>query len=244
MSVVPLKAMASYMRALHTLPGPGLGPLPLQACADALGLDGLALLLAPEGAVPEPVQLVGERTLALEDLQLTQGQGPSRDAAQRGELHLLADLGTPDGHAEMRWPGLASAIDELGIAAVFAFPLRIGIIAMGALVGHRIRPGPLSSGHLADAFALTDTLAQVIITLTARPIPSSGMLLDDTELHFAEVHQATGMLAAQHRITCAQALVRLRAYAYGHNRRLLGCARDVLAHRLHLDGGDNDDASD
>ena len=39
--------MADYLRALSSHTGPGLAPLPLAACADMLGLDGLGLLLSP-----------------------------------------------------------------------------------------------------------------------------------------------------------------------------------------------------
>jgi hypothetical protein len=227
--------MATYLRALHTHPGPGLAPLPLQACAQALGLDGLALLLAPAGTGVELVQSFGTYAIALEDLQLTQGQGPSRDAAQKGALHLLPDLSDPTASAARRWPGLPGAIQDLGVHAVFSFPLRIGVISLGALTGHRIRSGPLSTDQLADAFALTDTLAQVIIDQAARPQPANGMLQDEPGLLFAEVHQATGMLSAQQNISCARALVLLRGYAYAHNWPLLTCARDVLHHRLRLD---------
>lgn len=233
---MPRQAMASYLRALHTHPGPGLAPLPLQACAQALGLDGLALLLVPAGTGVELVQSFGTYATALEDLQLTQGQGPSPDAAQKSTLHLLPDLSAPTASAARHWPGLPGAIQDLGVHAVFSFPLRIGIIALGALTGHRTRSGPLSAGQLADAFALADTLAQVIIDQAARPEPTSGMLLNEPGLLFAEVHQTTGMLSAQQNISCARALVLLRGYAYSHDRPLLTCARDILHHRLRLDG--------
>ncbi|MFE7074612.1 ANTAR domain-containing protein [Streptomyces sp. NPDC057620] len=226
--------MASYLRALHTHPGPDLAPLPLQACATALDLDGLALLFTPADGPVELVQSFGTHTLALEDLQLTQGQGPSLDAARNGTLLLLPDLGDPTAFAATRWPTLPGAIQDLGIAAVFAFPLNIGIITLGALTGHRTRPGPLSADRLADAFGLTSTLAQVIIDQAARPEATSGMFLDEPGLHFAEVHQATGMLSTQLAITCAQALVLLRAHAYSQNRSILTCARDILHHRLQL----------
>ncbi|MFI6049975.1 ANTAR domain-containing protein [Streptomyces violascens] len=236
---MPHQAMAAYLLELHAHRGPGLPPLPLAACARELGLDGLALLLTAQGKTPELVQSHGPLTGVLEDLQLTQGQGPSWDAARTGALLLLPDLADPTGFAARRWPGLPGAVHDLGIAAVFALPLRLGAITLGALTGHRTRAGPLTPDELADALHLADTLTQVIITLTARPAPSSGMLLDNADLHFAEVHQATGMLAAQHGLTCAQALVHLRAYAFTQNRRLLSCARDVLDHRLRLDALDD-----
>ncbi|WP_406341807.1 ANTAR domain-containing protein [Streptomyces sp. NBC_00648] len=227
--------MADYLRTLSSHTGPGLAPLPLAACAEMLGLNGLGLLLAPGGGPSELVQSCGERTTALEDLQKVQGQGPSLEAARHGALMLLPDMTDTSTFATDRWPGLPGAIEALGVRAVFAFPLRIGIIALGALTGHRTRPGPMSADQLTDAFRLTDTVAQVIIATAAHAELPDIPLLDDPGLHFAEVHQATGMLAAQLDTDCDHALIRLRGHAFSHDRPLLDVARDVLARQLHLD---------
>ncbi|MGA4840517.1 ANTAR domain-containing protein [Streptomyces sp. G45] len=231
--------MADYLRTLSSHTGPGLAPLPLAACADMLGLDGLALLLAPGGNPAELVQSYGERTLALEDLQQVQGQGPSLDTAGHGALMLLPDVTDTATFATDRWPGLPGAIEALGVRAVFSFPLRIGVIALGALTGHRTRPGPMSTDQLTDAFGLADTIAQVTIATATRAELPHTPLLDEPGLHFAEVHQATGMLADQLDTDCDHALIRLRGHAFSHDRPLLDVARDVLARRLRLD--DNGD---
>lgn len=228
--------MASYLRALEAHPDPGLPPLPLRACAQTLGLDGLAFLLASDGTPPELLQSYGEHTAALEDVQLTQGQGPSLDAARHATLTLAPDMAALD---PSRWPGLAPAVLGLGVRAVFAFPLRIGNICLGVLTAHRTAPGPMTAPQLTDALILADTVAGLLTGLAARPGPSAALLMDDPGLHFAEVHQATGMLAAQLGIPLAQALVRLRAHAFSHDRPLLETARDVLGRRLRLDVTDN-----
>ncbi|WP_055566634.1 ANTAR domain-containing protein [Streptomyces atriruber] len=227
--------MADYLRTLSSHTGPGLAPLPLAACADMLGLDGLGLLLAPGGGRAELVQSFGERTLALEDLQQVQGQGPSLDAARHGALILLPDVADTSAFATARWPGLPGAMEPLGVRAVFSFPLRIGVIALGALTGHRTRPGPMSTGQLTDALGMADTVAQITITTAAQTDRPHAPLLDEPGLHFAEVHQATGMLADQLATDCDHALIRLRGYAFSHDRPLLDVARDVLARRMRLD---------
>ena len=50
------------------------------------------------------------------------------------------------------------------------------------------------------------------------------------------VHQAAGMVAAQLDVSVGQALIRLRAYAFGNDRPLTDVARDVVARTLRFDG--------
>jgi hypothetical protein len=45
------------------------------------------------------------------------------------------------------------------------------------------------------------------------------------------------MVAAQLGVSVGQALVRLRAYAFGHGRALADVAHDVLARKLRFDQG-------
>ncbi|MGW9209699.1 ANTAR domain-containing protein [Embleya sp. NPDC055664] len=236
MTSVSQRAMARYLLAQQTRAGPALSPLPLSECAESLGLDGLAFLLAPGGPPPELLQSCGALTAPLEDLQLTQGQGPSTDAAH-GTLFLAADL---PAIPPTRWPGLLPEIMDLGVHAIFAFPLRLGVIVLGVLTGHRTTPGPMTPGQLTDAFVLAGALGSLLIGVAAQPDSPTAFLAEGQELHFAEVHQATGMLSAQLGITPAHALIRLRAHAFGHDSPLLDTARAVLDHRLHLRTEDDD----
>lgn len=48
------------------------------------------------------------------------------------------------------------------------------------------------------------------------------------------MHRATGMVLVQLGVTAAVALIRLRAYAYAHERRLRDVAADVVARRLRF----------
>lgn len=140
----------------------------------------------------------------------------------------LADL------APSRWPGLAGALVAAGVAAVFAFPLRAGGTVLGSLTGHRATPGPLTSVQLGDALSLAGTAARAATAGTALPDGPAALVLEEPELLFAEVHQATGMLSAQLHVPCAQALALLRGHAFAHACPLLAVARDVLGHRLRL----------
>ncbi|POX37726.1 hypothetical protein C3486_26925 [Streptomyces sp. Ru73] len=201
------------------------GLLPLRECARALGLDGLALLLAYDAGTPEPVRTHGPLTVPLEDLQLVYGQGPSVDAAQHGITVLVPDLAA----ASSLWTGLTPPLQSLGVEALFAFPINIGNTRLGAFSGHRRAPGGMTSQQLNGARLLADAAAHTVLRLTA-------WLTAENHLPFVEAHQASGVLALRHGISLDQAWLRLRMHAFRHDRSLLETSRALLH-----DGFDFDD---
>jgi hypothetical protein len=96
---------------------------------------------------------------------------------------------------------------------VFAFPLVMGAISVGALEIHRGREGELSAAELADGLLFADAaLPRVLDHLSGSDavdgpqLPSSGF-----EYRWAEVHQATGMISVQLASDLTVALLRWRA---------------------------------
>ena len=190
------------------------------------------------GHLMSVTDLVSER---LAELQLTLGEGPCPDAADDGGLVLASDLGEME--ADLRWPVFAPAARQAGAAAIFAFPLRIGAIRAGVMGLYRDRAGPLSDEQLGDALIIADAAALLLISAdhadqadqdgeTAGAGP--GGQPADLAGHRAEIDQATGMLTEQLGVGIAEAFIRLRAYAYAHDRPLADLARDIVARRLRL----------
>jgi hypothetical protein len=182
----------------------------------------------------------------LEELTLTLGEGPGVDAIVDGPA-LVADLTA--GECLTRWPVFAPAAAKAGVRAVFALPLRIGAIRLGVLALYRAEPGELDREQLADALMLADTMGALLLEAghdpPDRPRPD-GSWLEHAGAQNPVVHQATGMVIVQLGVTAAVALIRLRAHAYAHDRRLREVAADVVARRLRFDpdpgGGEDRDA--
>jgi hypothetical protein len=61
----------------------------------------------------------------------------------------------------------------------------------------------------------------------------AGELEAGADLHFA-VHNAAGIVSVQEDISVADALIRLRAFAFSNDRRLADVARDVIGRTLRL----------
>jgi hypothetical protein len=146
---------------------------------------------------------------------------------------LEPDLRAP---AEARWPAFSPLVIEAGGRAVFAFPLRLGAVRLGALDLYRDRSGRLTDDQHADALVLADVVTEAVLLMpSAAPAGLlAAALAEGADLH-PVVHQATGMVAAQLGASVGEALVRLKAFAFGNGRALDDVSKDVLAGTLRFD---------
>jgi len=206
------------------------------ACAAAIaaaGVDSAAVTVMLSATPRETIYASDQFASELEELTLTLGEGPCVDAFA-GSPALAADVTAPDCLA--RWPMFAPAAAQAGVRAVFALPLQVGAIRVGVMGLYRARPGDLDREQLADVVVLADTACALLLDSAEsdQPRPDGRWPAPAAPQH-PEVHQATGMIIVQLGVTAAVALVRLRAYAYAHDRRLRDVAADVVARRLRFD---------
>jgi hypothetical protein len=198
------------------------------------GVDRAAVAVALSASPRETMYASDPVAAEVEELTLTLGEGPGVDALTGGPA-LVADLIAADCLA--RWPVFAPAALHAGVRAVFALPLQVGAIRLGVLDLYRAAPGKLDREQLADALVLADTACALLLDAPRqgdRRRPNGGGPEPAGSPH-PEVHQATGMITVQLGVSVAVALVRLRAHAYAHDRRLRDVAADVVARRLRFD---------
>ena len=213
-------------------------------CAVAVASEGVsgAWVTAASGQTPDVIMYVTDPVAEqLAELQLTLGEGPGQDAQASAAPVLVADLEA--GEPSRRWPVFTPGARQIGVGAVFAFPLTIGAIRAGVMGMYRSSPGPLPWERFGDALTLADAATVLLLDGVGNGGDSgavSGPLLDgqspDLALHRAEIDQATGMLTVQLDVPVTEAFARLRAYAYAQDRRLADVARDIVARRLRLQG--------
>lgn len=202
-----------------------------RACVEGLGIDGAAISLLTESPSRETLCATDATAALIEELQYTLGEGPCIEAATSGRQVLVPDVTAASRHA--RWPIFAAAVDEqAGIGALFALPLQLGTINLGALDLYRTTPGDMGDAELRDATRASDTAALMLLGL--RTDPGDGQWWDQSWASRAEVHQATGMVVAQLGIGAQDAFARLRGYAFSQERMLGDVARDVVARQLRF----------
>jgi hypothetical protein len=212
------------------------------ACVDLLGVDGASICFVHGGAVGGSLSSSDVMSRELDELQFTCGEGPGVDSARDGNTVLVADLqdGTDD-----RWPAFTAAGLQLGVRAIFALPVSVAHVQIGLLDLYRNRPGDLDAPSLAGGLLAAELAVLPLLDLMGTDLnaavatPGATAYRELTVLTRVEVHQATGMLIAQLDIGPAEALVRLRAYAFAHDLPVNQVALDIVERRLRLEGDDS-----
>jgi hypothetical protein len=220
------------------------------ACCAALAGGGVSVSLLGELGVGSLLFATDPRSEELAELQVTVGEGAGLDALGQDRPVLVPDL--LEAGAQRRWPLFAPAAHDLGVGALFAFPLQVGVIAIGVLEINWVAPGRLSPEQTASALLYADAALLVLLRLDlaaesagaeggadgmagpvgpGQPSRPLGGFVD----RWDEVHQATGMVSVQLGTSITEAFIRLRAHAYASDRRLSSIAGDVVARRLRFD---------
>ncbi len=200
--------------------------------ARMVGVDGagITLMMGPGSG---PVCASDAVSARVEELQYTLGEGPCIDAHRRGGPVLEPDLAA--GGAR-RWPSFGVQAAGAGVGAVFAFPLRVGAVRLGAVTFYGAEAGPLGEERMADAITMADVVTQeILVAQSAAPAGAISSDLTAIGAYRAEIHQASGMLAVQLGVPVSDALVRLRAHAFVAGRPLRDVAADVVARRLRIE---------
>ncbi|MEA3076136.1 MAG: hypothetical protein QOF60_1044 [Actinomycetota bacterium] len=204
-----------------------------EVCAEVTGMTGAGIMLMTDGVPRGAVCTTDEVSALIEDLQFALGEGPCVDAFHLDTPVLEPDLAESATH---RWLGFTGPAVDAGARAVFGFPLRLGAVPLGALDLYRDRPGPLTDDQHADALVMADVAAQALLVMQADARPGRLAAALEAGSDFQHVvHQASGMVSAQLDISVGQALIRLRAHAFGNDRPLTEVAHDVVARRLRFD---------
>lgn len=202
------------------------------AATAVLGVSGVSLMLM-NGGPPSPLAWSGPLSRRLEELQQTLGEGPCVDAHENGRPAGEPWLADP---SHSRWIAFTTAALDLDVAAIFSFPLRMGGIRLGALTANRMVAGDLSDEQHEDALSVSAlTTAAILDGQATTRAKSLSRDLEPLMTSSVVLHQATGMVSVQLGVGVAEALVRLRAYAFSADRPLAEVATDVVARRLRLD---------
>lgn len=217
----------AFARAVTKSPPVGL----CHACVELLVVSGAGITVMGGGQTGQ-LCVSSQRMAALEDLQFTMGVGPCQDAFSTGQPVHAASLGVA---AVSRWPAFVAMARDTGIGSVFAYPLAVNGAKIGVMTLYQDLEGGLTASQHDDSIAMAEVLTETVLSLQdAAPEGILAEGLEEAVAYRAQVHQASGMVSIQLRIPVAEALMRIRAYAFAHEEPIGVVAADIVARRLRL----------
>lgn len=164
----------------------------------------------------------------LDELQIDLGEGPCWQALST-RSPVLITAGSPNS----AWPSLSSAIASSGIHSVFAFPLIVGALGIGAVDLYLDTPEPLTAADIGHAETLAGIAAmQVLNQAIERRPDADGGHVTESPYSRREVHQATGMVIAQAKVSPADALLLIRARAFAEGLPVREIATRIINRKI------------
>jgi GAF domain-containing protein len=172
----------------------------------------------------------------LDELQFDLGIGPCWDALSTARPVLEPDLRH---HPRRTWPSFSESAVADGVGSLFAFPLLVGSLRIGAVDMYSTRPVTLDRTQTRQAASLADLVGRQVLRQAL--IRSSLVDPEEPESPFSRrlVHQATGMVLAQLDISADDARLVLQGHAFATGRTMMEVSRDVVDGVLDFSAGDD-----
>lgn len=223
-------------RILATLTGAADGQIAsleslCRRIVEMLPVDGASVALTSPDRGRGATAAFGRLAQPLEDLEFTLGEGPGVEAFTRGGPVVIDDLEREDGH----WPLFTEAATGLGVGAVYALPLQLGVIKLGVLVLYCGHEKHLTFEELSAAMMVASLLAKLVIEMQSTAAGETLARSLDVSDYRAVVHQAAGMVSVQAGCGVEEALVLLRGRAFAADRLIDEVSHDVVAGNIRFD---------
>jgi hypothetical protein len=165
----------------------------------------------------------------LDEVQFDLGEGPCWDALASGRPVLEPEVRS---RPTRTWPAFAAAIQDEAIGGVFAFPLLIGPLRIGAMDLYNADPGALSESASLHAQRLAGALSRYVLRRALQNAGEDERPRDEGPFSRRLVHQATGFVIAQLGISARDAELLIQGQAFAESRSMREIAQAIVDRRL------------
>ena len=197
---------------------------------DMLPVSGASVSTLGELLGSETLSASDELAARLDELQFDLGEGPCWDAVGTGRPILEPDI---RGRSRSVWPAFSAAIIEADVSSIFAFPLAVGPLRMGAVDLYSIVPVELDRRQAGQADAMAAVVGRHVLRQALNAVGRDG---DDTGNAYSRrlIHQATGVVLAQLDLSADDARIVIHGYAFAASRSMKEVAQEILDGRLNF----------
>jgi GAF domain-containing protein len=204
----------------------------VDTCVQALGMVAGGVMLVNNTGALEVAAGSSRDMRVLELFELQQQEGPCFDAFESGVPVVEENISGNEG----RWPLFGPRAREIGLGAVYAFPLRVRDQVIGALSLFHAEAGAFTEDDIRAAQALADVTALGIAC--ARRVLAAEQLADQLQTALKSrvaIEQAKGILGERLGMDVDAACRIMRRHARSHNRRIHEVARAIVDAGMTLD---------
>lgn len=190
-------------------------------------LSGASIATLGDTLSPETIAASDEQIALIDELQFDLSEGPCWDAVGSGRP-VLEEAVKRNGYDS--WPSFTEAIRDHAVGSIFAFPLRVGPLQVGAVELYDTEERTLDTQSVEDMMSLTRPLSRYVLrrTLELASLPDTAQLKPHAR---RRIHQATGFVIAQLGLTPDDAHLLIQAQAFAQNRSMSDVAEDILERR-------------
>lgn len=218
------------------------GPAPLADVSDdalcmrfvsELSVSGASISVSSNPTTQSTVCVSDVRAARIDALQFELGEGPRWDALTSRAPVLCPDVAGMD---RTRWPIFLSAAHELGVGALFSFPMIMGAALVGVVDLYCAAPCTANQEFQSRASMLAGRVASAAVQkalYSAENHTSHESVM--TPAMRREIHQATGMILSQLDVSATEAFSRLQGYAFAAGRSIDEIAHHVVERSLRFD---------
>lgn len=201
-----------------------------QPFVDVFPVSGSAISTLGDLLGTETVFASDRRAARLDELQFDLGEGPCWDALSSASPVLEPDLRDEPRSA---WPAFTAAALAEGVGSLFAFPMLVGSLRVGAVDMYSRHAMTLDRTQTRQAASLADLVGRHVLR---RALVSAAVDDDEpaAERPFSRrlIHQATGMVLAQLNISADDARLVIQGHAFATGRSMMQVADDIVSKRL------------
>ncbi|WP_237280310.1 GAF and ANTAR domain-containing protein [Subtercola vilae] len=195
-----------------------------------LDIDGAAVSTIGAVLGSETISASDALAARLDEIQFDLGEGPCWDALSTANPVLEPDWI----HHERSWPGFEAALGVSSVGALFAFPLMIGPLRLGAIDLYTVRPKMLSDEQVSQTQLLAKIVSRMVLRRALRLSEDEWVDPPDTKYSRRVVHQATGVVLAQLRIAPDDALLLIKGHAFSAGRSVIDISTSIVDGRLKI----------
>lgn len=175
----------------------------------------------------ETLSASDETAARLDELQFDLGEGPCWDAMNEGNPVLITDVAS-----STRWPAFTEATQRHDIRSLFAFPVRVGSLRIGAVDLYSTVPVIFGTDQSRQAVDLAGVVGRRVLQKVL--LDSNSEYIDSSPNAYSRrlIHQATGMVLAQLRLSADDARLVIQGHAFAVGQPMMEVAQAIVDGQL------------